>query len=291
MSQYKVFICHNSDDKLEVRDIEQNLRQQGLETWMDEKHILGFEDWKKNITNNIIQMDAIAVFLGSSGFGEWQKDEIRTIYDEISRRKEKGLSQLRVGLVILQNCQQTLQEIQSAYYYSPQGWLFDYQTVDLRKSDFSMRKLIVAITGQPWQVDDSNNFPDRNVDYSKLRDLLADQKWKEADQETLAVMLKLTGREKDGWLDYKSIANFPYKDLHTIDQFWVTSSNEHFGFSVQKRIWESFGQDKYKFGDHVRWRYGGRFFGNWYRYLDVIFDTFMHQKGISRLFSELGELE
>ncbi|MEH1841792.1 MAG: GUN4 domain-containing protein [Nostoc sp.] len=281
MSQYKVFICHNSDDKLEVREIEQKLRQQGLETWMDEKHILGFEDWKKYITNNIIKMDAIAVFLGSSGFGEWQKDEIRTVYDEISRRKENELPQLRVGLVILRNRRGTLQDIQNKYYNLPQGWLFDYQMVDVRKSDFSIRKLIVAITGQPWQVYDSNNFPDErnNVDYTKLRDLLAEQKWKEADKETLAVMLKVTGREKDGWLDYKSIENFPYKDLHTIDQLWVKYSDGRFGFSVQKRIWESVDENYKEFGELVGWRYGRGILGNWLKYSDVTFNIYYAPEG------------
>ncbi|HYX15858.1 MAG TPA: GUN4 domain-containing protein [Nostoc sp.] len=41
----------------------------------------------------------------------------------------------------------------------------------------------------------------------------------------------------NGWLDYKSIENFPCTDLRTIDRLWVKYSNGHFCFSVQKRIW------------------------------------------------------
>ena len=92
------------------------------------------------------------------------------------------------------------------------------------------------------------------VDYTRLRDLLKAGEWKEADQETLAVMLKASGREQESWLDIDSIENFPCTDLHTIDQLWIQYSNARFGFSVQKRIWESVGKDYDKFGDHVGWR-------------------------------------
>ncbi len=41
---------------------------------------------------------------------------------------------------------------------------------------------------------------DAGMDYSKLRDLLKAGKWKEADEETLRVMLAVAKREKEGWL-------------------------------------------------------------------------------------------
>jgi uncharacterized caspase-like protein len=82
---------------------------------------------------------------------------------------------------------------------------------------------------------------EKKVDYRKLRDLLKAGKWEEADRETLAVMLQTAKRKSDGWLDEDSLKRFPCKDLRTIDQLWVTASNGHFGFSVQKRIWEEYG--------------------------------------------------
>ncbi|MFB2880512.1 GUN4 domain-containing protein [Floridanema aerugineum] len=100
---------------------------------------------------------------------------------------------------------------------------------------------------------------DKGVDYRKLRDLLKGGSWKEADEETLKVMLKAAGREKEDWLDDESIDKFPCTDLRTIDQLWVKYSNGRFGFSVQKRIWESVrgkpGKYHYykKFGEKVGW--------------------------------------
>ncbi|MBP5974358.1 GUN4 domain-containing protein [Brasilonema sp. CT11] len=74
--------------------------------------------------------------------------------------------------------------------------------------------------------------------YRKLEKLLKARLWQEADEETTRLMLKVAGREKDGWLDVESINNFPCTDLSTIDKLWVKYSNAHFGFSVQKRIWQ-----------------------------------------------------
>ncbi|ULP74682.1 Serine/threonine-protein kinase B [Nodularia sphaerocarpa UHCC 0038] len=113
------------------------------------------------------------------------------------------------------------------------------------------------------------------MDYSQLSDLLAAWKWREADEETRRVMLAVTKREQEGWLNTESIENFPSEDLRTIDQLWVKYSNGRFGFSVQKRIYQSLGGTKdfngkiwSAFGDTVGWRKRGK----WFYYKDIIFD-------------------
>jgi GUN4-like len=102
---------------------------------------------------------------------------------------------------------------------------------------------------------------DVGMDYTRLRNLLQAGKWKEADKETETLMLQVAGREKTGWLDFESIKNFPCTDLCTIDKLWLRHSNGHFGFSVQKCIWDSIGgkpdadYETYKiFGDRLGWR-------------------------------------
>ncbi|TAE58718.1 MAG: serine/threonine kinase [Nostocales cyanobacterium] len=112
-------------------------------------------------------------------------------------------------------------------------------------------------------------------DYTKLRDLLKEGEWKEADEETARVMLAVAKREKEGWLDVEHIDNFPCADLRTIDQLWVKYSNGKFGFSVQKRIYQSLGEtinydEKIweKFGDKVGWRKRG----NWLPHSNITFD-------------------
>ncbi|HBK98373.1 MAG TPA: protein kinase, partial [Microcoleaceae bacterium UBA10368] len=112
------------------------------------------------------------------------------------------------------------------------------------------------------------------MDYINLRNLLAAKKWKEADEETARVMLKVAGREEEGWLDTSSIDKFPCEDLRTIDQLWVKYSNGRFGFSVQKRIYQSLGGTREydekvweAFGDKVGWRKNN----SWLYYKDLTF--------------------
>ncbi|MEG4292710.1 GUN4 domain-containing protein [Microcoleus sp. C2C3] len=117
---------------------------------------------------------------------------------------------------------------------------------------------------------------DRGVDYTKLRDLLATREWQKADEETLKKMLEAVGRTKDDFLTPRDIYLFPCEDLRTIDQLWVKHSNGRFGFSVQKRIYESLGgtreYDKKiseAFGDRVGWRVNN----TWLEYTDLKFST------------------
>jgi tetratricopeptide (TPR) repeat protein len=113
------------------------------------------------------------------------------------------------------------------------------------------------------------------IDYTRLRDLLAAGQWQDADRETTAIMLRIAGREAEGWLRGKDIEEFPCIDLLTIDRLWVKYSQGRFGFSVQKDIWQSLGGTKnahyeiyYSAAEHLGWREGGL----WLYYCDLTFD-------------------
>ncbi len=79
--------------------------------------------------------------------------------------------------------------------------------------------------GKPRSSVDIPLVSAKGVDYTKLFDLLAGGKWKEADEETARVMLKVAGRESQGWLDIEAVENFPCQNLGTIDKLWVKYSN------------------------------------------------------------------
>ena len=82
-------------------------------------------------------------------------------------------------------------------------------------------------------------------------------------------MLEVAGRRSERWLRAEDINRFPCEDLRTIDQLWVKYSNGRFGFSVQKRIYESLGGTReydsevwQDFCDHVGWRVMGKWNNN-----------------------------
>lgn len=116
-------------------------------------------------------------------------------------------------------------------------------------------------------------------DYDKLKKLLSEGKWQEADEETACCMLKVAGREEEGWLRVEDIEKFPCSDLRTIDQLWVKYSDGKFGFSVQKKIYQSLGGTKEydekvycSFGDKVGWRQGRK----WLSELQLTFSLDTH---------------
>jgi GUN4-like len=111
--------------------------------------------------------------------------------------------------------------------------------------------------------------------YSKLRNYLAQGKLEDADCETREAMVRATFREHKGYLRMKDFDNFPCEDLQIIDQLWLKYSGGRFGFSVQKRIYQSLGGTKEynekiwnAFGEAVGWKLDGR----WLQDKDISFD-------------------
>ncbi|WP_225894421.1 GUN4 domain-containing protein [Atlanticothrix silvestris] len=115
---------------------------------------------------------------------------------------------------------------------------------------------------------------DKGVDYTRLRDLLKTGQWKKADQETLAVMLKVANRKKEGWLNMGSIEEFSCTDLRTIDQLWVKYSNGRYGFSVQKKIWLEVGENWNAFYTCVGWQITSKWMlGGWINEKSISYDN------------------
>ncbi|MEH1976894.1 MAG: GUN4 domain-containing protein [Nostoc sp.] len=180
-----------------------------------------------------------------------QQAEILQQQEEVDRRQQQEAQRLK-----LQREQAEAEKLRQQ----------EVQRLKLQREQEEVERL-----RQEQQSTGNDLLSEKGIDYTRLRDLLKAGDWKEADQETLAVMLKATGRERErqDYLNINSIHNFPCTDLRTIDQLWVKYSNGRFGFSVQKRIWESLGKDYEKFGDRVGWRKSEK----WLRYSDMLLNT------------------
>ncbi|MBW4423838.1 MAG: GUN4 domain-containing protein [Nostoc desertorum CM1-VF14] len=269
--QFDVFLCHNSKDKPEVIEIAHELKRQGIKPWLDKWELRPGLAWQVLLEEQIENIKSAAVFVGSSGLGPWQSQEMRAFLNEFVERK------CPVIPVLLGN---TPQQPQLPIFLKGHTW------VDFRTDSEAMEQLIWGITGKqperklkPQPVIQADELSSgKGVNYTRLRDLLAASKWKEADEETLAVMLKASSREKERQFDTESINNFPCTDLRTIDQLWVKYSNGRFGFSVQKKIYLSAGgkaDGKHykeaweKFGDRVGWTVKGNSISD----SDVAFNT------------------
>ncbi|WGT67230.1 GUN4 domain-containing protein [cyanobacterium endosymbiont of Epithemia clementina EcSB] len=95
-----------------------------------------------------------------------------------------------------------------------------------------------------------------NIDYQLLKDLLINQKFKDADTVTRQKLCELAGEAsvKRKWVYFTEVEQFPATDLHTINSLWWVYSEGRFGFSVQRKLWLSVGKDFTKLWPKIGWK-------------------------------------
>jgi hypothetical protein len=105
---------------------------------------------------------------------------------------------------------------------------------------------------------------DRSIDYRLLQQLLASCDFQTADSLTRQKLCELAGvaAVNRKWLYFTEVDQFPSTDLHTINSLWWVHSEGKFGFSVQRKIWLSVGEDFPKLWPKINWKNGN----NWTQY-------------------------
>ncbi|MEO2192166.1 MAG: GUN4 domain-containing protein [bacterium] len=77
------------------------------------------------------------------------------------------------------------------------------------------------------------------VDYTKLRDLLAEGKWREAEDETRARLIEAAGEAavERNWVYWSEAKSISVEDMETLDALWASASNGKFGYRAQRQMW------------------------------------------------------
>ena len=73
----------------------------------------------------------------------------------------------------------------------------------------------------------------------QLENYLRQGDWRKADEETAWLFYLVIVQQRYEPLRFELCREFPTEILNEIDQLWVNYSKGQFGFSIQKRIWES----------------------------------------------------
>ncbi|HEY9763161.1 MAG TPA: GUN4 domain-containing protein [Trichocoleus sp.] len=104
------------------------------------------------------------------------------------------------------------------------------------------------------------------VDYTRLREMLWQKEWAEADRETERVLLKAFNLNQQAGasqpldnvriIDRETLIQLPRQDLITIDRLWNLHSKNHFGFTVQAQIYDDLGRQPREFLSTVGWPVG-----------------------------------
>ncbi|MDJ0572852.1 MAG: GUN4 domain-containing protein [Pleurocapsa sp. MO_192.B19] len=247
---FDVFLAHNSVDKPQVRAIARELKKRGLNPWLDEEQIAPGELFQEAIQRAIPRIKSAVICIGSQGLGKWQEMELYSLTSQFINRN------IKVIPLLLPNVNRIPENL---VFLQQFNWV-SFESIDDKNAFYKLEWGITGVKPKPEQRLSNSKFPSQATttflpalaevepgevelttekgDYTELRDLLAAGKWKEADQETFQIMLKVANREEQGWLNKDSIDNFPCEDLRIIDRLWVKYSNGKFGFSVQKKIYE-----------------------------------------------------
>lgn len=99
---------------------------------------------------------------------------------------------------------------------------------------------------------------DMGIDYTPLEEAMKAGNWREADDWTRDIIIKLAGEDAEirEYIYFTEVKNIPEADLKTIDDLWVTYSNGNFGYSVQAKIWKREKEMWGKFFKKLDWTTG-----------------------------------
>jgi hypothetical protein len=147
--QFQVFLCHNAKDKSSVRAVESRLRHYGILAWFDEQVVQAGDRFAPAVEKAITSVRVIAVLVGPSGIGRWQRLEYDAALQRVVEGSDvAGRSEVRLIPVMLPGVDEQLQL---------PAFLRGMDQVDLRDLEATdspgLRKLVMAIhsTNAPYQ--------------------------------------------------------------------------------------------------------------------------------------------
>jgi WD40 repeat protein len=99
---FQVFLSHGSADKPAVEELARRLAKEGIRAWLDKWNLIPGDPWQPAIEKALAESETCAVFVGPSGFGPWQNEEMRAA---IARRVGDSKRRFRVIPVLLPGAQ------------------------------------------------------------------------------------------------------------------------------------------------------------------------------------------
>src|SRR5205814_8557504 len=83
---FDVFLCHNDDEKEDVKKVGRILVRNGILPWLDEWNLRPGLPWQDALETEISRIRSAAVFVGENGIGPWQRQEVKAFLQEFVTR-------------------------------------------------------------------------------------------------------------------------------------------------------------------------------------------------------------
>ena len=142
---FDVFLCHNTHDKAQVRQIGSDLKALGILPWLDEWELRPGLSWQDALDQQIRCAKSVAVFVGSEGVGPWQQREVAAFLRKFVSDESPVIP------VLLPDAPS---EPALPYFLDGMTW------VDFRESDPDpMERLVWGITGRHADTEETYTPP------------------------------------------------------------------------------------------------------------------------------------
>src|SRR5271157_1127531 len=79
---FHVFLSHSSADKPAVEELARRLAREGIQAWLDKWNLIPGDPWQPAIEKALAESETCAGFVGPSGLGPWQNEEMRAAIDQ-----------------------------------------------------------------------------------------------------------------------------------------------------------------------------------------------------------------
>ncbi|NJL40033.1 MAG: DnaJ domain-containing protein [Leptolyngbyaceae cyanobacterium RM2_2_4] len=200
----------------------------------------------------------------------WHPDRF-THNPRLQQKAQEKVKEINAAYTFLKSYDSVPEKVSTAYttpsdYTSPQNSVENptYQSTSYQDVNYYDTPYSNATYQDRVYQNATYQTQSKPVDLSYLQLLMASGRWKDADHETKAILLRVMDREEAGWLSEEDVSNLPVETLAAIDRLWVRYSNGRFGFSTQSKIWHElncktnswmFAQSKSesKFGTQIGW--------------------------------------
>jgi len=87
VTDFDIFLSHNSADKPLVESVAQKLQSKGLNPWLDKWCLVPGQPWQLQLATILRSCPTFGVFVGQNGLGDWAREELLVAQDRAAKER------------------------------------------------------------------------------------------------------------------------------------------------------------------------------------------------------------
>jgi hypothetical protein len=87
LTDFDIFLSHNSVDKAAVETIAHKLQTEGLNPWLDKWCFVPGRPWQQELATILRSCPTFGVFIGQNGLGDWAREELLVAQDRAAKER------------------------------------------------------------------------------------------------------------------------------------------------------------------------------------------------------------